>query len=318
MPQAPKPRWNLSIALLLKGNFAEGWAGYESRQAAENAPTVVNLNQPAWDGSNLAGRTILLYTNQGIGDVIQCVRYLPILAAQGARVILGLSGTQLALNRLLQGQCGISQLVGEGETFPPIHVQFLLDRLPALFRASPQALPGPIPYLFANPDLAQAWQNRFSGERRLKVGLVWAGSTRHTKDHFRSIPSHLLSPLAEIAGVQWINLQKSDPGRVSTCPQGLSLNDWTAELHDFADTAALVANLDLVVSVDTSVAHLAGAMGKPVWMPLQFSPDWRWMLNRTDSPWYPTLRLFRQARLRDWEGPIEEIGRALSMLVKNR
>jgi ADP-heptose:LPS heptosyltransferase len=242
---------------------------------------------------------------------------LPILAAQGGRVVLGLSGTQPLLRRLLTGQCGISQTVVEGEKFPPAHVQFLLDRLPAAFRASPQTLPGPIPYLVPDPKLAQAWQQRLNGERRLKVGLVWAGNPRHPRDHFRSIEPLLLAPLADVPGIRWISLQKLDAGsRANPLPDKFQATDWTAELNDLADTAALIANLDLVISVDTSIAHLAGAMGKPVWVPLQFSPDWRWMLHRPDSPWYPTMRLFRQKRLRDWVGPIAEINEALVTLVK--
>ncbi|HEX4794433.1 MAG TPA: tetratricopeptide repeat protein [Humisphaera sp.] len=297
-------RWNLAIALLLKGNFAEGWPGYMYRHEAEKAPTVINLNQPMWDGSSLAGRGILLYTNQGLGDIIQCARFFPSLAAQGARVIVGLTGAQAVLRPLLRGQCGITQVVADDEPLPPIHVQCLLDRLPAMYGVTPQQLPGPIPYLRADATRAAQWQQRLVGETRLKIGLAWAGNRGHAKDIYRSIAPQLLSPLAQAPNIRWISLQKS---RADSAPPELNLTDWTADLHDLADTAALIANLDLILTVDTSIAHLAGAIGKPVWTMIQYSPDWRWMLNRPDTPWYPTMRLFRQPRLRAWEPVIEHV-----------
>ena len=186
-------------------------------------------------------------------------------------------------------------MLADDDPLPPIDVQSLLDRLPAIYGVTPQQLPGPIPYLRADATRAAQWQHRLAGETRLKIGLAWAGNPGHAKDLYRSIPPQLLAPLAQVPNVRWISLQKSRAGNV---PPELNLTDWTADLHDLADTAALVANLDLVITVDTSITHLAGAMATPVWTMLQYSPDWRWMLDRTDTPWYPTMRLFRQPRLR--------------------
>ena len=309
VPTEPLLRWNLAIALLLQGNFAEGWPGYVYRHEAEKAPTVLNLNQPMWDGSSLAGRGILLYTNQGLGDIIQCARFFPSLAAQGARVIVGLTGPQAALRPLLSGQCGITQVVTDNDTFPPIDFQCLLDRLPAMYGVTPQQLPGPVPYLRADAARAAQWQQRLAGDPRPKIGLAWAGNPGHAKDMYRSIRPELLTPLAQVPNVRWISLQKSAAGNA---PPELNMIDWTAELNDLADTAALIANLDLVLTVDTSVAHLAGAMGKPVWTMIQYSPDWRWMLNRSDTPWYPTMRLFRQPALRDWGSVIQTVTKQLT------
>jgi hypothetical protein len=312
MPQAPIPRWNLASVQLLLGRFSEGWAGYRYHQAAENFPT---LPLPIWDGSDPSGKRLLLYTNQGLGDIIQCVRYIPLLSSR-ATIYLGLVASQSPVRRLLEGKFGIAQIIGEAEPFPPVDSQFLLDALPAVFGTTPQRMPGPVPYLSADPAMAQRWGQRLSGIAGLKVGIAWAGNSRQTKDHFRSIAPELLAPLGDVARVQWINLQKRDPQQPkSAAPDRPQLLDWTAEFQDLADAAALIANLDLVITVDSAIAHLAGALGKPTWLLLQFSPDWRWLLERADCPWYPTMRIFRQRRLRDWKTTIEEVETELRALA---
>jgi hypothetical protein len=184
--------------------------------------------------------------------------------------------------------------------------------LPHIFKTNLSKIPAEIPYLRADESLVSQWRNRMADIGGRKIGLAWAGRPKDTNDLDRSLNLLQLAPLAQVPGVTFLSLQKGEAARqAADPPHGMNLVDWTADLHDFADTAALIANLDLVIAVDTVVAHLAGAMGKPVWLLLQNTPDWRWMLERTDSPWYPTARLFRQPKLGDWTEPIQRVADAL-------
>lgn len=311
-PGCAEGHYNLALTLLQQGNFAEGWDEHEWRWQTQNFPSPQqNFSQPQWDGSDLAGRTILLHAEQGFGDAIQFIRYAPLVAARGGTVLfMGAAG----LRRLFQGTIGITQWLAPHETPPAFDVHCPLMSLPLAFDTCLQSIPASVPYMHPDPGAVERWQKKLTRDHpRHKVGLAWAGQTRHRNDRNRSIPLASLAPLAEVMNVTFYSLQKGSAGKQAKTPRAeMTMIDWTDELTDFADTAALIANLDLVISVDTAVAHLAGAMGKPVWTLLPFVPDWRWLLDREDSPWYPTMRLFRQPTRGDWDSVIQRLAEALS------
>jgi len=215
--------------------------------------------------------------------------------------------------RLLRDVDGTDQLVTHGDPMPEFDVHCPLPSLPGATGTTLQTIPASIPYLSADSLLVESWRTRLTSiTGRAKVGLTWAGGPAHKNDRNRSMPLAALLPLWQVRDVSYISLQKgAGADQVHSLPEGSTLTDWTADLNDFADTAALIQNLDLVITVDTSVGHLAGAMGKPVWVLLPFAPDWRWMLSRDDSPWYPTMRLFRQPTIGDWETPIKQVLQSL-------
>jgi Flp pilus assembly protein TadD len=311
---------NLSYALLLEGRMEEGWAEYEWRWKTKNmAAGARAFRAPLWTGQPIGERTILLHAEQGMGDTLQFCRYAPMIEPR-ARVVLEV---QAPLARLVLRLPGIAQVVLRGEPLPPFDLHCPLLSLPRAFRTTVCTVPATAPYLSAYPEAAAVWKDRLAKlPFGLKVGLVWAGEPRAGSpdltaiDARRSIALEALAPLAEVAGVIFISLQKGGPAvQAASPPSGMILVDFTAELGDFADTAALVENLDLVISVDTSVAHLAGAMGKPVWLLNRFDSCWRWLLDRDDSPWYPTLRQFRQGAPGDWTSPIVAVQSALARLA---
>ena len=306
-PEYAAAHWNKSCVLLLSGNFPEGWQ--EHRWRFQNQYEIKRFqlpvfSQPRWQGESLEGKRILVYREQGIGDTLQFVRYLPLVKARGAYTIFA---CQQSLLDLLEDVSGIDnlQLFSEGlatEVDFDYHCP-LLD-LPDIFGTTLETIPAEIPYIGVDPQRKRYWQAKLAADNRVKVGLVWAGNPNHNNDRNRSCPLELFAPLMQVSDITFYSLQKGADGeQVNKLPPGMSLIDYTDELHDFADTAAFIEQLDLVISVDTSVAHLAGAMGKPVWTLLPYVPDWRWMLQREDSPWYPTMRLFRQTAKGEW-GPV--------------
>jgi tetratricopeptide (TPR) repeat protein len=307
--------WNLGLMLLTQGNFENGWLEYEWRWQVKELDMQFNAAAPLWDGSDLAGKRILLVGEQGLGDAIQCVRFIPQVAARGGKIILAV---HQELHRLLEGiPPNISPLgkfvdewVIPTQTIPEYDAFCPLLTLPKVMRTKLETIPNEIPYIFADDALKAQWQARMPTDGRMKIGLAWAGRPRHTNDKRRSIAAAKLAPLADVDNVWFCSLQKGPIAEEGVLPP-LEIVDWMSEVSDMADTAALIANLDLVICADTAVAHLAGAMGKQVWVLLPFLPDWRWMLNRTDSPWYPTMRLFRQEKPGDWKTPIENIVQAL-------
>jgi hypothetical protein len=266
---------------------------------------------PRWDGGDLNGRTVLVHNEQGFGDTIQFIRYLPEVCRRGGKIILA---CQRELFSLLKGFPGIDHCIANDEPTPPGSVDHQvccpLLSLPGLLGTTAENIPADIPYLKADAEKARQWRQRLAGEERRKIGLAWAGRPNHPNDHNRSLNFSALAPLAEIPDARLINLQLG-PAAGQAAESLLKLTDWTDELKDFSDTAGLIENLDLVITADTAIAHLAGAMGKRVWVLLPFIPDWRWMLKRTDSPWYPTMRLFRQRRIGDWATPIAQVAEAL-------
>ncbi len=303
----------LGMLLLLRGDFENGWREFEWRRRPTTGLRLRHSPEPPWKGDDLAGRTILLHAEQGIGDTIQFVRYVPDVVARGGKILLQ---CQAELVRLLQDMPGLSQVLAIGQPTPNVDVQCPLLSLPLTLGLPNPADRARTPYLAAEAVLSQRWGSKIATTPgKLRVGLVWAGSATHENDRARSIQLQQLAALAKREDVHFHSLQKGPASSQAVgAPGGMKLADWTADLNDFADTAALVANLDLIISVDTAVAHLAGAMGKPVWVMLPVNVDWRWMLRREDTPWYPTMRLFRQESPGDWFGVVDRIGREMDRL----
>ena len=310
----PQTRWNYGISLLTLGDFENGWPLFEWRRRCAESGKLLNPPQPFWNGQPLNGQRILIHSEQGFGDAIHFMRYIPLIAERGGRVIVGCDPLQHGLLASVQG---VERFAVIGEPMTNFDVHCPLLSLPLIFKTTQATIPAQVPYIQADAELAAKWKQRLPGDG-FKVGVVWGGAPTHRRDRWRSIELKQLVDLAAIKGIHWISLQKG-PGAIQakTPPPGMTIIDWTDELDDFADTAALMANLDLVITVDTAAAHLAGAMGKPTWVLLAFVPDWRWMLGRDDSPWYPTMRLFRQTSIGDWQAPIARLGQALAETVKS-
>src|SRR5260370_42375499 len=265
-----------------------------------------------WTGERLDGKTILLYAEQGFGDAIQFFRDVPQVAALGGRVVLLLHRRLVRLAASLPGDMTI---VSPGHRLPEIDAWCPLLSLPRLFDPRLGSIPGDVPYLGVRPALAERWRQRLAGLSGWRVGLAWAGDPRHVNDFRRSIPLERLSPLFTVPGISWVSVQigpgPRDVAAFATAP----VLDLSAELTDFAETAGVIANLDLVITVDTAVAHLAGAIAKPVWTLVPFSPDWRWLFGREDSPWYPTIRLVRQPAPGDWDTVVAMVRLRLAELT---
>ncbi|WP_434625426.1 tetratricopeptide repeat protein [Azospirillum sp. B2RO_4] len=312
-PAGPDARRNLGMALLVAGRFEEGWREYEWRLRCKDAPTHAAMPKPRWNGEPLEGRRILLHGEQGLGDALQFCRYVPLVAARGGRVILGLPAP---LERVMAGLPGVERFVSGQLPTDAFDLHLPMLSLGEVFGTQMDTIPHRVPYLTAEPELAARWGERLKevakdGDR-LKVGIVWAGSPTHGNDKNRSIGLAPFARLAAIPGVCLVSIQKGPTeGQAADPPGGFPLLNLSPDIKDFADTAAIMAGLDLVVCVDTSVAHLAGALGVPVWVLVPFAPDWRWMLDRDDSPWYPTMRLFRQDRPGSWDDAIDRLEQAL-------
>jgi tetratricopeptide (TPR) repeat protein len=301
-PEMADAHFALAFSLLLSGRFQEGWREYEWRLKRRSHASVLRRN---WEGSGLNNQTILLHAEQGFGDTIQFARYAQLVSHRGGRIILG---CQRELARLLQRLPGVASVIAIDDPLPGFHLHCPLMSLPLVFGTDVHSIPANVPYLSADSALASQWEKRIPSGRKLNVGLCWSGRPTHPDDRNRSIPVELLFPLAELPNVRFHSLQ---PGAATEISPRIAILDHTQHLTDFADTAALIANLDLVITVDTAVAHLAGAMAKPAWLLLPFAPDWRWMLGRDDSPWYPTMRLFRQPAPRDWPSVVANVLRQL-------
>jgi tetratricopeptide (TPR) repeat protein len=307
---------NLAMSLLAWGEMAEGWQEYEWRWHAESlrmAPR--NFVQPQWRGESAEGKTLLIHAEQGLGDSVQFCRYASLAAARGLRVTLE---APPPLVRLLQSLSGVDLVVESGKPLPPFDLHCPMLSLPLALNTTLTTIPQAASYLRADGPQSATWQRRLAAWPGHRIGLAWAGNARiHSSpqlaavDRRRSIAPDRLLPLTELAGVTFFSLQKEGP----KAPDGLKLTDFMEEMRDFADTAALIANLDLVISVDTAVAHLAAALGKPVWLLDRYDPCWRWLRNREDSPWYPSLRLFRQTRAGDWQAVIERVRTELSRTI---
>ncbi|MFA6019614.1 MAG: tetratricopeptide repeat protein [Rhodospirillales bacterium] len=302
-PDNAQLRYNLGLTLLTLGQFEEGWREAEWRwKAAGIDLDRVDFKAPAWTGEERPGQTILLWAEQGLGDVLMFCRYVPLLAQKGMRVLLQ---TPRQLHPLLRSLEGLDGLFAEGDPLPAYDVQLPLLAVPGRMKTGLATIPGHVPYLKPPLDRQAFWQERLSDVKGLKIGLSWRGNPAHANDANRSLTPSLLTPLLDMEGISWIGLQP-DPG-----PHTPPIFNAGPDLQDWGDSAGLAANLDLTISVDSSVAHLAGALGLPCWLMLPFLPDWRWMLHRPDSPWYPNMRLWRQDGPGAWDGLIRRLSSAL-------
>ena len=297
-PHSPKARHNLAALRLSRGKLdKESWSLYDARLRLTPHARALDAI-PRWRGEDVTGRTVLLHAEQGFGDMIQFARYAPMVRARGARVVLAVPSP---LHRLMTGMVGVDQVVVPPD-LPTYDVFCPVASLPGVLGTTLATIPADIPYLAAGSDDVDRLRQDPDG--RLQVGLVWAGNPGFVHDRARSMPPERLTVLADVPGVRFHSLQKE-----GTPP--FAMLDRMREVKDFADTAALIAGLDLVITVDTGLAHLAGSMGKPVWMLSRFMGCWRWMRDRNDSPWYPTMHIFRQARPGDWDGTVAQVRRAL-------
>jgi len=299
---------NLGIARLLTGDFPGGWPEYEWRWRTDAFPKV-GPRQPLWDGSPLDGAPILLHAEQGLGDTLQFARYAPLVKARGGHVVLE---GQAELRAVLAGCPGVDRLLSRGEPRPDFAAHAPLMSLPGILGTTVDNVPAAVPYLRADADRVRRWREDLGGPAGLRVGITWRGNARNLNDRNRSIPFPFLAPLTALPGVRVVSLQ-TGPGAGDV--EGTAIPDLGGRLTDFADTAALLLALDLLITCDTAVAHLAGALAVPVWVALPFDPDWRWRLGRDDSPWYPTMRLFRQERPGDWGGVFDRVAGALRRLA---
>jgi len=312
-PDYANAHWNYSLALLASGRYAEGWDEYRWRRKADIG-AVLNSQRhdpSSWDGSHFAGKRLLIRYEQGMGDNLQFVRYAPMAKARGGTVIFETLKPLLGILRESEGIDELVETAADGKPTAEFDIHaFVLD-LPGIFGTTVETIPAKVPYICADRAEVERWRDRFAGNY-FKVGIVWAGSARHTNDHNRSCDLSRFAPLGEIESVRLYGLQKgAAAAQIEQVGGKMDMVSLGEEFEDFTDTAAVVENMDLVVSVDTAVLHLAGAMGKRVWALLPFEADWRWMLDRQDSPWYPTMRLFRQTRPGDWD---EVFGRAADEL----
>ncbi len=301
---------NEGLALLTLGEYGRGFEKYEWRWQRSGMPPRRRLGKPLWLGEYPLGRkTILLHAEQGLGDTIHFVRYAPLLARSGAKVVLEV---QPELTRLLARVEGVAGVVARGDPLPDFDVHCPVGSLPRALKTDPASIPADVPYLAADAVRIAKWRPRIEALPSPRVALAWAGSAAHANDRNRSLALSRLAPLLGVEGVSFVSIQRElraeDADLLARTPRLTHIGD---ELEDFDDTAAVAALVDLVISVDTSVVHLAGAMARPTWVLLPFCPDWRWMLDREDSPWYPTARLFRQPALGDWDSVIARLREAL-------
>jgi tetratricopeptide (TPR) repeat protein len=315
-PDYALAEWNLALLKLLTGDFAAGWAAREARWRIPSlSGHYPKFEKPLWRGEEaVAGKTILVHVDEGLGDTIQFARYVPMVAARGARVVLVVAD---ALRQLLSGLSGVVQCLPlSAGGLPDFDMHCPLTSLPLMLGTTLDSIPAEISYL-PQPatERIRAWEDRLGPRDRPRVGLVWSGELSHKNDHNRSIPLQMLTRLLDVDAT-FVSLQK-DPrpaDRIVLVERG-DMIDLTAHLKDFTETAALTACLDLVITVDTSVAHLAGAMGRPTWIMLPATPDYRWLLHRNDSPWYPSVRLFRQDAARDYAPVLDRMRAELSAFV---
>jgi len=324
-PDLPGAHHNLALSLLARGDFQPGWEEYEWRWKCEDFPSPPrNFPQPQWDGRPLEDRTLLLHAEQGFGDAIQFIRYVPLVAGRGGKIIIECYAELQRLFRTIAGRC---QIVVRDQPLPAFDLHCPLLSLPRAFGTNLANIPHVVPYLSPDPALVDAWSRTLGpGDGQLRVGLAWAGTPGFKADRTRSLNLQQLAPFATVAeakptarGVKFYSLQKHPAGeQAKNPPLGLELVDLGPKLNDFADTAAVMSLLDLIITTDTSVPHLAGALARPVWVMLERVPAWRWLLDRDDSPWYPSMRLFRQPRIGDWDSVITRVVESLSLWMKNR
>jgi hypothetical protein len=297
--------FGLAHGYLSQGLYRAGWPHYERRRKKA-------MPMPQWQGQELRGQRILLHAEQGLGDSLQFARYVPLVAARGGRVVLHV---QPQLRRLLTSINGIEEFLADDASVDQISCHCPLPSLPGVFRTQLSTIPSQGAYLTPNRAAVESWLARLAG-LGLKVGLAWAGDPRHGRDLHRSVSLPMLEPVLHTSGVSFFSLQRGAAvEQIAQLPDRITVREIEDQCADFADTAAAITALDLVITVDTSIAHLAGALGKPVWVMLPFVPDWRWLLTREDSPWYETARLFRQDSPGEWDGVMMQVAAQLQLLA---
>jgi len=307
VPTAVTPNFNLAVAYLLAGDYARGWPQYEHRWNFEHlAGTLPRHEQPRWAGQDLKDKTILVVQEQGLGDTIQFIRFVFGLHNAGGRVILQVNDN---LSALFAGSPVIQQVVDVDETPTGFDYWTPIMSVPGILGVTLQNLPHQLQYLAARQDLAQQWQERLGPKKRLRVGVCWSGRPDSWINRHKGMPFEVMLDLIKRnPAIEWFNLQVECPEEQVKILQEHGVSHYPGLIRNFADSAALIHHMDVVISVDTAVAHLAGAMGRPTWIPLNwYGTDWRWLLNRDDSPWYPSARLFRQPTLGDWDSVTDKI-----------
>ena len=301
-PDYADAHFNLAMLLLLQGQFVEGWEKYEWRWDSSLKSQKRNFKRPLWDGTSLSRKSILIYAEQGFGDSIQFARYIDLFPDTATIIV----ACQPELKSLLKSIERIDTLVTKGEDIPNFDFHAPIVSLPHIFGTVLETIPAKTPYLY--PDKNPDFSFLSDDERDLKVGIAWAGSPTHINDRNRSISLNNFKCLLDIKGCEFFSLQVGEHHRdIKQCGYSRIIKDLGKQFTNFHHTASVILQLDLVISVDTAVVHLAGALGKPVWTLLPFIPDWRWMLNRSDSPWYPSMTLFRQRKRGDWHSVFQEI-----------
>jgi hypothetical protein len=314
VPQAVTPNFNLAVAYLLVGDYARGWPQYEHRWNFEHlAGTLPKFSQPRWTGQDLKDKTILVCQEQGLGDTIQFIRFVFGLHNAGARVILQVNDN---LAPLFAGSPVIAQIVDVNETPQGFDYWTPIMSIPGVLGVTLQNLPHQLQYLAANAELVKMWQQRLGPKTRLRVGICWSGRPDSWINRHKGMPFETaLELIKRNPTIEWVNLQVECSQEQKQILQSHGVNNVSDNVRNFADSAALIHHLDVVISVDTAVAHLSGALGRPTWIPLNFyGTDWRWLLNKDDSPWYPSARLFRQPKMGDWSSVVDRLHQYLSWL----
>lgn len=327
-PDYPEAKWNRALLDLLHGNFTRGWEGHEFRTVQlAKLGGLRTFPEPRWNGERFDGKRLLLWPEQGMGDQLQFSRFIPRVKALGGTVIIGCSSGLVPLFKANFPDA--DEVVVVGEPFAPVDLQLPLMSIPRVLGLGDSLDAECVPYLRADGSASEQLSGALpilpaSAKQALRVGIAWAGQPKHLNDRNRSLTLETLRPLVEVGGVEWYSLQKGDAAEAQLAPfNALSLSQSLPPVtplgplfSDFNDTAHAVSRLDVVITVDTSVAHLAGAMGAPVWLMIPFVPDWRWQVNRKDSPWYPSARLFRQEHAGEWNTVISQMAKELSVMVQ--
>jgi Tfp pilus assembly protein PilF len=314
-PNHPQVHLSRALLWLQMGGFEAGWAEYEWRLQCKDF-AIPSFPRPMWDGSPLSGQTILIYGDHGLGDTLQFIRYAPLVRNRGGRVVVAV---RKPLARVLATCPGVELVIPEGAPIPDFAVYIPAMSLPRVFGTTAASIPAEIPYLAADAGLLKQRGEEIGREGGFRIGIAWQGNPAYSKDRQRSFALTQFEPLARLEGVRLYSLQKDfGANQVAEAAGRFATVDLGSRFTDFMDTAAALRNLDLVIAADTSIVHLAGALGVPVWVALPFDSDWRWLLDRDDSPWYPTMRLFRQSRPGDWGDVFRRIAEALAVTLEAR
>jgi hypothetical protein len=312
VPTAVTPNFNLAVAYLLAGDYAQGWPQYEHRWNFEHlAGTLPKFEQPRWTGQDLKDKTILICQEQGLGDTIQFIRFVFGLHSAGARVILQVNDN---LAPLFAGSPVIHKIVDVNDTPTDFDYWTPIMSVPGVMGVTLQNLPHQLQYLAARQDLVQQWQTVLGPKKRLRVGVCWSGRPDSWINRHKGMPFEIMLGLIQRnPATEWFNLQVECTADEAKILEDNGVRNFSGQIRNFTDSAALIHHMDVVISVDTAVAHLSGALGRPTWIPLNwYGTDWRWLLNRDDSPWYPSARLFRQPKMGDWSTVVDRLHQYLS------